>query len=134
MDVANLCYRLATCPTECSPGTYNVACDEAPTLAEFTEMIGLGPVKIYSTLFASSDSSSDSSEYDSITCDYYPSVSCGPLDISAAKKAIGWCPSSLRHTVGRSNEFFQQRPRKGKEYRSAFHKLPWMVRAAVNAK
>ncbi len=76
---------------------------------------------------SSSSSSGSSSDDEDATCDFYPSVSCGPLNVDAAISCLGWNPMKLNDAIDRTCEFFADRKlRKLKdEFRKgALRKLP----------
>ncbi len=109
-------------------GVYNLACSERPTLLEFTWMVadamdGAGSA----TLVPCADPDAD-------TCDYYPSVTCGPLSLAKAVAASpAWQPTPLRDAVAASAAFFAAVDvvHAWPEYAKALRKLPAHVRAAM---
>lgn len=141
-DVANLCFRLLSHNSGIPSGIYNLACQENFTVRQMIDHIahGLGvpPPRVFRSLrrSESSESSSSSSDDDhsDVSADFYPSVDCGPISIRSAIQNLGWCPTPLVEVLSESTRFFVDRPRLGKEFSSAFRKLPPMVRAALQAK
>ena len=56
---------------------------------------------------------------------YYPSVDCGYIDITKAKKMIGWSPSPLEQSISETTQFFTNIPkgRYNKERKVALRKF-----------
>jgi hypothetical protein len=107
--------------TDDSQLVLNIACAEKPTLYEFVHAV-VGRVSPGASLVTVS-------EDDVETCDYYPSVSCGPLAISAATETVGWRPTPLEEVVLRTVSFFRQAQLIGlREFWAAAKKLPPHVR------
>ena len=127
-DVAALVVRLAAdvgVHTSSGSPSYNLACHERVTLHEFTGMVarevqtqtGMTVTVRQSHPAAlcrrgSADSSSsdliDSSDddVDSCSCDFYPSVQCGPLITGRAQDHLDWRPTALSEVVAEAVAFF----------------------------
>eukprot|EP00758_Cryptobia_borreli_P002223 Tbor_TRINITY_DN2871_c0_g1::TRINITY_DN2871_c0_g1_i1::g.23165::m.23165 len=143
---------------------YNIACVERVTISGFLQLVISSaekelrsPIKTItiSTCRIPDDSSSQSSSDDTdcdmekvedFSCDYYPSVMCGALNIEKIQQEFQFTPISLTEAVSRSVRFFfeyshhlNSKSKTSKsgivssiaEYRCALKKLPLFVRTVV---
>jgi nucleoside-diphosphate-sugar epimerase len=102
-----------------SGGTYNLACSEVPSLAELTLLVARS-ARSGALLLVPTESDGDKE-----TCDFYPSVTCGPLSIARALAESPWRPTPLVECIAATAAFFRE-PR-GKELVAVLRKLPGAV-------
>ena len=122
-DVANLIYDTLIAPTvsvaeaaKIPNGVFNIAAP-AIHLLDLTQRIVAGanvhaqikPVPTVLQAHGGCESSSDdeSGNESHECCDFYPSVSCGPLDTSAAIRELGWSPTPHDVVFAETSAFFQ---------------------------
>lgn len=102
---------------------FHLACSESPTLQQFTRMMLQQPDALH-LIECESDAS----------CDYYPSVSCGPLSIERAVRELHWSPTPLVQAVAATRAFFLEAMAQRQylsECSAAMKKLPYRVRRVL---
>ena len=163
VDVAKKVVQIATGvvpPTGRAIAAYNLACPEQTTLVNFVRLVasevhaqtGLDVAVRESAPSSYDDSDSSSSdiidssddEVDACSCDYYPSVRCGPLDLSLSTAELQWAPTSLAMVVRGAVAFFLAAgsvdPARGihgpfpAECRAAIKRLPTLVKLSLVSK
>ena len=126
-DVASWLARTIKIGKAWCGGTFNLACSEKPSLEELTVRI-VKSVSPHAALTSSQSLADD-------TCDYYPSVTCGPLDISRAMaiQQVPWRPTPLAECLAKTTDFFLRLKVTSceREWTKVLRKLPEHVRDNV---
>ncbi len=122
-DVSHWLLAIATRGDAWRGGTFNLACSETLTLAELTLLVARSG-RSDAELVPVSDGSSED------TCDYYPSVVCGPLSIAKALASSPWRPTPLAECIFAAAAFFRSVDVRlcGREGSKVLRKLPAAVR------
>ncbi|EAR95790.2 NAD-dependent epimerase/dehydratase (macronuclear) [Tetrahymena thermophila SB210] len=104
-DVADICLKLINMPKDnILHKSYNIACEEVITLKQMIEQIA----KIMDIKLVNIKNTDNASKF-------YPSVDCGPIDITLAKQMLGWNPTPLEEVLEKTVTFFKQAKGKYRE-------------------